>query len=181
MAFAVKTAVQVQAWELGAGSGMEKEMIRRGKIVPHPDGTFELFSQETTEGKGQSAMPGDYFKVDDRGCLHPNKRAFFLQNHRHIEGDWYLQSARPLKIWRLGDPECEELRFLLDRGLLSIHPEDKKRCFSAQLWDTTETAPADAVIIFYQIDKDPEGRISAVDFNFVESGYFSSNYKVLSE
>lgn len=181
MPFAVKTAARVRAWELGAGSGMEKEMIRCGKIVEHPDGTFELFTLEATEGKGQKAAPGDFFKVDDLGHIHPNRRAFFLQNHQHLEGDWYLQSARPLKIWRLGDPECDEIRFLLDRGLLSVRPENKKRCFAAQLWETTLTADADAVIVFYHVEKDPEDRIVSVDFNFVEAGYFSSNYRVLPE
>ena len=66
MAFAVKTATRVRAWELGAGSDMEKEMIRVGKIIAHPDGVYEVFSQESTEGKGQMAHAGDYFKVDDR-------------------------------------------------------------------------------------------------------------------
>ena len=179
MAFAVKTAVRVRAWELGAGSGMEKEMIRCEKIVAHPDGTFELFSQETTEGKGQTAMPGDYFKVDDRGCLHPNKRAFFLQNHRHIEGDWYLQSARPLKIWRLGDPDCEEIRFLLDRSLLRVHPDHPRRYFSASLWETEETAASDAVIVFFGVDRDPEGQIAGINFNFVDREYFNTHYRVI--
>ena len=49
MAFAVKTATRVRAWELGAGSDMEKEMIRAGKIIAHPDGVYEVFSQESTD------------------------------------------------------------------------------------------------------------------------------------
>ena len=180
MAFAVKTVTRVQAWELGAGSGMEAEMIRRGKIVAHPDGAYEIFTLETKDGKGQMAKAGDYFKVDERGFLHPNRQAFFLSNHQRVEDDWYLQAARPLKIWRLGDPECEEIRFLLDKGLLSVHPEDEKRCFSASLWDTTETAAADAVIVFCRVEKDPEGKVSAVDFNFVDAGYFSTHYRVVT-
>ena len=43
MAYAFKTATRMRAWELGAGSDMEREMIRRGKIAAHPDGTYELF------------------------------------------------------------------------------------------------------------------------------------------
>ena len=38
MAFAVKTTPRVQAWEFGAGSGMEQELVRSGKIVAHADG-----------------------------------------------------------------------------------------------------------------------------------------------
>ena len=180
MAFAVKTVTQVRAWELGAGSETEKEMLRCGKIIAHPDGMYELFTEESAEGKGQMAKAGDYFKVEDRGFPCPNEREFFLSNHQHLEGEWYHQTARPLKIWRLGDPPCEELRFLLDRGILSVCPENPDRCFSAFLWGTTETAPADAVIIFYYAEKDPEGTISRIDFNFVSAGYFSTHYRILT-
>ena len=55
MPYAIKVNNRVQAWELGAGSAMEQEMIRRGKIAARPDGTWEIFSQESTEGSGQVA------------------------------------------------------------------------------------------------------------------------------
>ena len=164
MAYALKTAVRVRAWELGAGSGMEKEMLLCGKIAKRADGTYELFSPEASEGKGQVAKAGDFFKVDHRGLPCPNERNFFLQNHRHLEGDWYMQAARPLKVWRLGDPECEEIRFLLDNRLLSVCPENRERCFSASLWGTMETAAADAVLIFYSVQRNPDGTIASVDF-----------------
>ena len=179
MAFAVKTNTRVQAWELGAGSDMEKEMIRRGKIAAHPDGTYELFSQEASEGKGQFAKAGDFFKVDDKGFPYPNERAFFLKNHRCLGGGWYEQAAKPLKIWRKGEPECEEIRFLLDRGILFLHPEDPRRYFSAFLWDTNETAPEDAVIVFFAVERDPAGNITGINFNFVVKDYFEKNYRVI--
>lgn len=179
MAYAVKTVTRVRAWELGAGSDMEKEMIRRGKIIAHADGTFEVFTQESTQGRGQIARAGDFFKVDERDLPCPNEREFFLQNHQHLEDDWYIQDAHPLKIWRLGDPEGEELRFLLDNGRLSIHPENREHCFSAHLWGTTETAAADAVLVFYRVQRNPEGTVIAVDFNFVDAGYFSSHYRII--
>ena len=179
MVYAIKTATRIQAWELGAGSNMEEEMLRKKKIIKHPDGTFELFSLEATEGKGQIARPGDFFKVDNRGFPCPNERAFFLQNHQHLEDDWYLQTAHPLKIWRLDDPECEEIHFLQDNGFLRICPENPQRCFSAFIWGTIETAPADAIIIFYDVVRNPEGIITSIDFNFVNSSYFDTHYQVL--
>ena len=179
MTFAIKTATRVQAWELGAGSDMEKEMLRNGKIIAHADGTYEIFSKEATGDKGQIARGGDYFKVDERGFPCPNQREFFLQNHQHLEDDWFVQTARPLKIWRLGDPECRELRFLLDKGLLSIHPEDPEHCFISSQWGTTETAAADAVIVFYRVEADSKGEISETDFNFVDAEYFSTHYQIL--
>ena len=74
-----KKNVRVQAWELGAGSETEKRMIQARKIIPHPDGTYEVFSQECKNGKGQIANAGDYFKVDATGSPYPNERAFFLR------------------------------------------------------------------------------------------------------
>ena len=179
MAFAVKTDTRVRAWELGAGSAMEQEMIRCGKIAVLPGGAYELFSQEAPQGKGQVAKAGDFFKVDDKGFPYPNEREYFLKNHEHLEGDWYLQAARPLKIWRREDPECPELRFLLDRGILAFHPEDPKRFFTAHMWDTEETAPGDAVIVFYHVEKDPEGNVTGVNFNFVVKDYFEKYYRVV--
>ena len=180
MTFAIKTSTQVQAWELGTGSKKEKEMLRDGKIIAHSDGTFEVFTKEAMRNKGQIAKAGDYFKVDERGFPCPNKREYFLQNHQHLEGNRFIQTARPLKIWHLGDPECEELHFLLNNGLISIHPEDKEHCFSAPLWGTKETAAADAVIIFYSVENDSEGKICAVDFNFVDAEYFSTHYRIIT-
>ena len=181
MAYAVKMERKVQAWELGAGSEKEQEMIRRGKIRAHPDGTYELFSQETSEGKGQMAKTGDYFKVDDTGSPYPNRRGWFLENHRHLEEDWYLQQSKPLKIWRKDDPECEEIRFLLDRKILFIHPENPQRYFSARLWGTEETAPSDAVIVFFSVERDPEGNITGINFNFVVKDYFEKYYREIPE
>ena len=180
MTFAIKTVTRVQAWELGAGSDKEKEMIHCGKIVAHPNGVFELYTQEATEGKGQMAKAGDFFKIDNRGCPCPNDREFFLQNHQHIKDDWYRQIAKPLRIWRLGDPECEELIFLLKNGILSIHPEDKQHCYSASLWGTTETAAVDATIVFYSVERDQEGKINAVDFNFVDADFFRTHYQIIT-
>ena len=179
MALAIKTITRVQAWELGTGSGMEKEMLRSGRIIAHTDGTYEVFTLESMGEKGESASAGDFFKVDERGFPCPSKRESFLQNHRRLADDWFVQAAQPLKIWRLGDPECEELRYLLESGLLTVHPEDKKHCFSASLWGTVETAAADAVIVFYSVKRDPGRTISAVDFNFVDAEYFSTHYQII--
>lgn len=179
MAFAIKTSERVRAWELGAGSFMEQEMILRGKIVKYPGGVYELFTREAPEGRGEMAKAGDFFKVDEEGFPCPNEREFFLLNHQPLEGDWYTQVNKPLKIWRLGDPGCDELRFLLDSGRLIVRPEDRAHCFSAPLWGTRETADADAVIVFYNVEHDPDGGISAVDFNFVDADYFRMHYRVL--
>ena len=123
MAYAVKESSRIQAWELGAGSVMEQEMIRCRKIVPRPGGIYEIFSREATGKTGQIASAGDFFKVDNYGFPHPWRKAAFLQQHQFLEGDWYQEAARRVKIWRLSDPVCEEIRFLLNRGILRIDPD----------------------------------------------------------
>ena len=178
MAYAVKDASRIRAWELGAGSGMEQDMIRRGKIVPRPGGIYEIFSLEATGKTGQIAAAGDFFKVDDYGSPHPWRRAAFLQQHQPLEGDWYREAARQVRIWRLGDPVCEEIRFLLDRGILRVNPGDPDRCFTAFLWGTEETAASDAVVVIFDTDRDAEGRVAGVHFNFVEIGYFNQHYRI---
>ena len=177
--YAVKKITKRQAWELGAGSDKEQEMIRAGKIVAFPGGIYEVFSLEATEGKGEVANAGDFFTVDFRGFPSPSKRSWFLENHKHLEGDWYLQDAKPLLIWSKDEPESEEIRYLTDNGRLHINEDDPGHYYSAELWGSVETAPFDAVIVFYSVDRDSEGKICKVDFNFVDRVYFEDNYKVL--
>ena len=170
---------RIQAWELGAGSVMEQEMIRCRKIVSRPGGIYEIFSREATGKTGQIASAGDFFKVDNYGFPHPWRKAAFLQQHQFLEGDWYQEAARRVKIWRLSDPVCEEIRFLLNRGILRIDPDNPDRCFTALIWGTEETAASDAVVVIFDTDRGAEGCITGVNFNFVEIGYFNKHYRVI--
>ncbi|MBR4344055.1 MAG: hypothetical protein IKP88_15380 [Lachnospiraceae bacterium] len=181
MAYAIKENIKCQAWELGIGSEMEKQMVQCGKIRILSNGEYELFSLEATEGKGQIAKAGDFFKVEYRGWPQPCERNWFLKNHKHIEDDWYEQVAKPLKIWRKDDPKSEEIRYLLDNGMLHISPEDPDKYFSASLWGTEETAASDATVVFYSVKKDENENITAVEFNFVDAEYFSKYYRIIKE
>ena len=124
--YAIKKNTKRQAWEFGAGSDMEQKMISSERIIRHPNGLYEVFSKEATEGKGQMAHTGDYFKVDEEGFPSPCERDWFQKNHEHLEADWYLQKAKPLKIWRKGDGESEEIKFLIDNGALTINEEEAR-------------------------------------------------------
>ena len=179
--YAIKENTKRQAWEFGAGSDMEQQLIRSGKLIAHEDGSYEVFTKEATEGKGQMAKTGDYFKVDTEGFPSPCEKEWFEKNHVHIEGDWYIQIAKPLKIWRKNDPEPEEIKYLLEKGELKIQSENPRKYFSAKLWGTMETAPDDAVIIFYSVDKNEDGTIESISFNFVDADYFRGNYKIVGE
>lgn len=80
---------EVRAYQLGAGSTVEQSLIAEGKIRVR-NGNYELFSQESRE-KGEMAVTGDYFKVDNAGYPYPNKADWFELNHRHIDGDRFEQ------------------------------------------------------------------------------------------
>ena len=42
-----------------------------------------------------------------------------------------------------------------------------------------ETAASDAVIVLYSVDKNEDGKIESISFNFVEADYFKANYKII--
>ena len=170
---------QIRAWELGAGSPMEQQMLREGRIVLREDGSYELFSQEAVNGSGELAKKGDYFKVDSTGAPYPNSRERFLRTHSRIEGDVYLQQSCPVQVWMAGDPVTEEIRWLLETGRLTMHPEDSSRFFQAILWGAHLSAASDAVLVLYQLFKDEQGRLRDVEFNFVAATEFQRDYTLL--
>lgn len=180
MKYAKKKDKAIQAWELGAATQMEKNMVSQGKIKLLPDGKYELFSEECLDGKGEIAQAGDYFKVSAKGFPYPNSREFFLANHVHIKDEWYTQISKPLQIWDRKDEISEEIRFLLDHGKLIIHPETPDQYFSANLWGTEEKAAEDTVIVFYSVDRNPDGTIDNISFNFVSREAFDQTYDIIS-
>lgn len=183
MKYAVKTLKKiVQAYPLGAGHPMEQALIEEGAIVRNSDGTYALFSQEAVNGEGQIAYPGDYFKVDTvdgRHYPYPNSREFFLENHVHMGGDDYEQKPKPLMIWQYGDERPEALLWLLEKGRLTLKEEDEAHYFNAFLWGADLSAARDATLIFYSVDRDGEGAIADVSFNFVAKDAFDESYMIL--
>ena len=180
MKYAVKNKRKlVEAYCLGRGSEMELRLIGLGRIRLLPDGAYELMSQESQNGAGQRAEAGDYFKVDEVDGVYypyPNGRAYFLSNHTHLEGDTYEQKARPLAVWQWGDEPCDAIGYLLERGKLTLKPEDPERFFNAFLWGADLSAAQDATVVFYDIFRDAEGAITDVSFNFVVKDEFERSY-----
>ncbi len=167
----------VKAYRLGEGSETELALLASGRIRIRDDGKYELFSQEAVNGTGEIASRGDWFKVDGAGFPYPNSRKYFLENHRHVEGDVYEQIPTPLYAWTLEDGMCDEIQYLIDEHGLLIDGSDPRRCFTARLWGSVESAASDAVIVFYEIEYDESGKISDAVFNFVERGEFDRTYE----
>lgn len=169
----------VRAYELGAGTEAEQRMMAEGKLLAHPDGSYELFSQETDE-HGERAKAGDFFKIDSSDQPYPNARAYFLSNHRPLdEPDTYEQIPKPLRAWCIEEPVCEEISWLQAQGRLCIHEQDAAHYFSAKLWGTLERTPKDSIIVFYSTDHNEHGEITDVDFNFVARDEFEKTYDVV--
>lgn len=181
MRYAVKLqGKRVRAWELGAGSSAETEMIRAGKIRRNGE-SYELFSREAVNGQGQKARKGDYFKLDGDGYPYPNAREWFHANHRPIQGDEYEQMPKPLAIWGVEDGDSELIHWLTDGGRLSIREDDEAKYFNARLWGADLSAGKDATVVFYSVDRDENGGISDISFNFVAREEFERTYTVCGE
>lgn len=181
MRYAVKCK-KVTAYPLGVGHPMEAALIEEGAIRLLPDGNYELFSQEAKNGHGQIAKPGDYFKMDTIDGKHfpyPNTREFFEANHTHLGGDEYLQKGKPLQIWNATDEPTEEVRWLVNTGRLTLKPEDPDHYFNTFLWGADLSAASDATLVFYSVERDENGVITAIDFNFVAKPMFDADYTLL--
>lgn len=183
MRFAVKNRQKsVTAYQLGKGTEMERKLIELGAIRQHPDGSYELFSQEAVNGRGEAAQPLDYFKVDEKQGLYypyPISRDYFESNHRHVSGNEYVQIPQPLQIWECGDEVSEEIRFLLDTGKMTINEDDPERYFNAFLWGADLSACRDAVVVLYGVTRGEAGNIESIDFNFVAREEFDKTYSCL--
>lgn len=182
MRTAVKNKVKiVSAFRLGENTETERQLIETGLIRVHDDDTFELFSIETVNGKGEIARRGDFFKLSTTGEPYPNSAEFFLRNHRLLDDGQYAQIPKPLEIWTAEDEICPEIIFLQQYKGLVIDPDSLENRYSAPLWGTILYAAADAVIVFYSIEKDQDGTITDADFNFVSRDEFDKTYTICSE
>ena len=185
MKYAIKSRKKiVLAYQLGVGHPMEALLIEEGAILHLPDGSYELFSQEAANGHGELAQAGDYFKVDTINGRHfpyPNSREYFLNNHTHLQGDEYEQLNKPLMIWQTGDALCDEIQWLVDTGRLTLKPQEPERFFNAFLWGADLSAAADATLVFYEVERDENGCITDISFNFVARPEFESSYVVLDK
>lgn len=174
-----KTGKVVEAYQLGNDSDMERALINSGRIIKHSSGKYELFSQESVNGSGELAENGDYFKVDSAGFPYPNSKEFFEQNHKHIEDNKYEQLPKELTAWSIDEPENDVIQFLIENKGLVIDKNSTEKYYSAPLWGSMLSAAKDAVIVFYDVKRNPDGDIVDVDFNFVAREEFERTYDVI--
>ncbi|MCD7904530.1 MAG: hypothetical protein LUG24_02925 [Clostridiales bacterium] len=137
MRYAVKIPRKIRAYRLGDKSKAELELIREGAIKPLSGERYELFSQEAVNGRGEIALKGDCFKVDTvegRHFPYPNKKAYFEKHHRQLYEDYYETVNSPVGVWQFGDDMCNEVKFLLENGKMTINEQNEYGYFNAELW-----------------------------------------------
>lgn len=182
MRYAIKNKKKlVHAYRLGDGSVMEQQLLREGAIRRLPNGSFELFSQETVQGKGEHALPGDYFKVDivDRHHYpYPNTKAFFEANHTLVDAvqSLYTQQPKPLQVWQKEDCMCPEIAFLLHAEQLQLCPADPEHYFQAELFGAPLTTSDKGTVVFYSVTRNPQGMVTNAEFNLVSEQDFTASY-----
>lgn len=174
-----KSGFRVNAYRLGDGGEVLDALRLLGRIKINADGTFEIFSREAVNGKGEIAKEGDYIKIDSEGFPYPNDAEFFEKNHKLIEKNLYEQIQKPLYAWSSQEPMCEEIEFLIAKKGLKLNKDNPDKYFNAVMWSTELSAACDAVIIFYSISRDICGHITDADFNFVCRTEFDKNYQVI--
>ena len=122
----------VQAYCLGERSAKIDELLKGGKIRRVDKTHWRVFSRESRDG--EEALSGDYIKIDSSGLPYPNNREYFLNNHRHINGDNYEQIPQMLNAWSRKDGMCPEIRFLQRNKGLVMNEDSEEAYFQAPLW-----------------------------------------------
>jgi len=168
-----------QAYRLGEEHPEMQRLMKEGKVVLLDDGTYEIFSQEAVNGRGQQAFPGDYIKIDASGYPYPNRKETFHENHIHLQGNEYEQIPKPYMAWCLEDGYCEEIDFLIQKKELVIDLQNPEKTYEAPLWGCLESAKSDAHIIFYEIVRNDVGEIIDIQFNFIAKKEFETDYNIL--
>jgi hypothetical protein len=174
-----KTGNRITAYQIGMDEEYLDKLEKQGMIAKTDTG-YEVFSLESGNDSGELVYQGDYIKFDSNGNPYPNKREFFEANHKKIPGEsnLYEQIPRPVDVWDVNEPMCDEIRFLIDAKGLVISETTPDKYFSASLWGTVLTSAKDAKIVFYKITHDDSGKIIDADFNFVEGKEFERTYEL---
>lgn len=169
---------RISAYQLGTDSAKIMELLAEGKIKKCSDGNYEVFSQEAINGKGEVAREGDYIKLDSKGFPYPNSKEFFEKNHRNVKEDIYEQIPSVVDVWTVQEPFCDEIEFLQREKGLVLDETDINAYFNAPLWGSILSAPRNAALVFYHIERE-NGQIVDADFNFVEQSEFQKTYRYI--
>ena len=174
-----KKGQTVKAYRLGEPHPEVDELIRQGYVVEKEEGVYEIYSQEAVNGSGQIGYKGDYLKIDQAGKPYPVKKEKFEKSHKKVEGDFYEQVSEIRKAWTVNEEESEEIKYLLKKKLIEIDEKNGEKYFHAFLWGAPLSAPKDAIVVFYKVERDENQEITEIDFNFVQYKEFIATYDIM--
>lgn len=161
----------IRAYKLGSASGMEELLTANGLIT--------RTEEEYTFADGSTAVSGDYFTMestDEGPQAIPVDGSWFEHFHKALGGDLYQRIVSPCRIFEFGDPEFEEITFLLDTDQIFLDEEDDARYFNSDLYGMCISAAKDAVIVIHDTWRDAQDRIVEVQFGFISREEFEQNY-----
>lgn len=171
---------RIEAWELGACSVQERNLIREQKILCY--GTmFEIYNSQNRLFP-KFAKNGDFFKMDEDENPIPMQREKFIKEHRHVSGDIWEEAPKPILAWVPSKEIPGEIKFLIDNKGLTIQPENQEQYFKLRMKDEIYiVAPADTFIVFNRVSRDENGTITDVDFDFLSGSEFKKEYNYYTQ
>ena len=89
---------------------------------------------------------------------------------RELQQDYYHL------IQTIGSREAITRRFLL---IFEYEAVNNRKTEYTEIISALETAAQTAVVMFYSVERDVDGRIRHIDFNFVEREYFDRTYEII--
>lgn len=169
----------IKAYRLGQKCAVLQRLMDEQRIISNHDGTFRIFSQEAVNGTGELALAGDYIRIDSTGTPYPNTAAFVRHNLRHLFGPYFLQIPHPVSVWTAEEDMCPEIEFLINKKSLILNESDPEHYFTAPLWGSTLSAAKNAVLVLYAVERNTQGQLTNLEFNFVEREEFHKTYRII--
>jgi hypothetical protein len=173
-----KKAMLSRAFQLGRGDLLEKTYIKNGLIKKEED-FYQVFSLEVGGGKkGERAESGDFVKIDIEGNIYPNKKDFFLENHKKISKNYYLTRPKTILARDRFEEKSDLIEKLVEKGLLKINETSKDKYFEADIYKTRLFGKKDDLILIYSHQgSDP----ADWDFNIIDRKIFEKTYQILEK
>lgn len=173
-----KRPIPTKVYELGKDDSRIQSLFEQG-LIKKIHSQYEVFTLESGKTEGQIACEGDFIKVDIKGNIYPTTKEKLYADYDQIEENLFVPKGKILSAWFAEENPCDEILYLIEKGILKLDPTHPEQYFQAVLWGTDVRAAKNAALIFYSIKKDTDGTILEIDFNFVERTIFEQTYIVI--
>ena len=171
--------ILVHAFCLGKDDELLQSYFDEGRIIKNDN---EKYVINMNEGKGSEICEsGSYIIIDKEDNLYPTDPLYFKTTHKRKRDHEYIQISKQFWAWMHGEPDSEEIDFLKNYKKLVVNKNSISEYYSAPLWGTVKTADRDSILIFYNVQRDDEGVITDIDYNFVSRDEFYNVYRIITK